>query len=171
MYYNSNKNNNDYYNSYKRELAELEAYRKKETAQKIIKLMLFFLLLIVVFFTSFYLYEYINLQSSSLKSEKILSKNKILPESIQLKLHETSIKMAKNIHENATDTGSIITVKNQKTASTMTKKDIALIVQLIMAEMNTKIKKSLEIQLSVANHKMFRKKSLAETNYYNNVID
>lgn len=178
MYYNSNKNNNDYYNSYKKEISQLKAYKKEENTQKIIKLILSLLLLILLFLAVFYLYKYfnpaLNTKNSFLKHPQLRLESKPLvnvvireeelPQSIQLR--ESSIRMSKNIHNNATDTKE----KSQKIASPMNEKDIAVIVQMIMTQMNTKIEKPLEEQLQDVNNKTFVKRSLKKTNHYNKIV-
>ncbi len=58
MYYNSNKKNNDYYNSYKQNIKELEAYNREEKIEKIVKFILFLLGVILFLLASFYLYRY-----------------------------------------------------------------------------------------------------------------
>ena len=116
MYYNSNKNHNDYYNAYKKEISELEAYRKEEDRQKFIKLMLSLLSLILFILASFYLYKYfnpvLNLNHTLLKNEKknsktrasesILIREEELPRSIQLR--ESNIHAVQNIKSNTSDT-------------------------------------------------------------------
>jgi hypothetical protein len=176
MYYNSNSN--DYYNSYKKELLELEAYRKEENTQKFIKLVLSILAVILFAIAAFFLYKYFNpmldVKNSFLKNEQIISKTKTLPSIVireeelpmSIQLRESSIKIAQNIKNNATDTSQ----KNQKVASTMTEKDIALIVQIIMSQMNSKIEKPLEEQLQDINNKEFVNNSLEKTNHYNKIV-
>lgn len=183
MYYNSNKNNNDYYNSYKKEIAQLEAYRKEENTHKIIKIILFLLAFLLLLAASFYLYKYfnptINAKTSFHKQERLFSQNnhlpsivireEELPESIQLR--KSRILMTNNIHKNATDTTQVINVKkNQNFVSSMNEKDISLIVQIIMTQMNKKIEKPLEEQLQEIENKIFVKKSLEKTNHYNKII-
>jgi LysM repeat protein len=179
MYYNSNKNNNDYYNSYKREILELEAYRKEENLQKFMKLMLSLIVFTLLIVAIFYLYKYLNpivdLNNSFIKNEKEFAKSKpltsivireeALPLSIQLR--ESSMQTVQNIKINATDT---MTQKKQKTVSSMNEKDIELIVQIIMSQMNTRIEKPLEEQLQEVNNKIYTNKSLSKTNHYNKVV-
>lgn len=179
MYYNSNKNNNDYYNSYKREILELEAYRKEENLQKFMKLILSLILFTLLIVAIFYLYKYLNpivdSNNSFIKNEKEFAKSKPLanivireeelPLSIQLR--ESSMQTVQNIKINATDT---MTQKKKKTVSSMNEKDIELIVQIIMSQMNTKIEKPLEEQLQEVNNKIYTNKSLSKTNHYNKVV-
>jgi hypothetical protein len=183
MYYNSNKNNNDYYNSYKKEIAQLDAYRKEENTQKIIKIILFLLSFVLLLVAAFYLYKYFNpiidSKVSLLKQEKqfppnnqlasIVIREESLAESIQLR--ESRIFMTNNIHKNATDTTQELPVKeNQNLVSSMNEKDIALIVQIIMSQMNKKVEKPLEEQLKEVNEKIYENKSLEKTNHYNKII-
>ena len=179
MYYNSNKNNNDYYNAYKREIADLEAYRKKENREKIIKLILSLFALSLLIASAFYLYKYFNpvldLKNSFLKNEKEFSKDEVLasivireeelPLSIQL--DESNMQTTKNIRNN---TSNPTTQKKQEVVALINKKDIALIVQIIMSQMNAKIETPLEEQLKEINNKVFLNKSLEEVNHYNKVV-
>ncbi|CAA6806977.1 MAG: Unknown protein [uncultured Sulfurovum sp.] len=167
MYYNSNKNNNDYYNSYKKEISEREAYRKEENRQKIMRLLLSILALSLFILATFYLYKYFNpvLDSKSNPLEKIVIREEVLPISIQLS--NSSKESTQNSHTHTTD---VAIQEKQKVVSSMNEKDIALIVQIIMSQMNTKIERSLEKQLEEVNNKKFINKSLKETNHYNKVV-
>lgn len=170
MYYNSNRNSNDYYNSYKRELAELEAYKKEETIQKIIKLLLTILALGLIITGSYYLYKYFNPIQETQNSEqlpKIVIGKEELPHSIQLR--ESKLQTAQYISQNATDTKKV-TKEKQNVASNMNEKDIALIVQIIMSQMNTKANMPLEKELQAVDNKKFKNTSLKESNHYNKVV-
>ncbi len=164
MYYNSN--NNDYYNAYKQEILELKTYKKEEERQKLLKNFLLFLLLVLFTLIVFYLYKYFNplleIKKESLPS--IVIKEETLPKSIQLR--ESSIQIAKNIQNNATDTEQ----PNKQKTSNINKKDIGLIVPLIIYPMNTQPKKPLELQLKEVNEKKFINKKLKQTNHYNKII-
>ena len=178
MYYNSNRNSNDYYNSYKRELAELEAYKKEETIQKIIKLLLTLLASTLIFVASYYLYSYFNpmikQEDSIHKKTQVFSKDETVPKIIinqeelpqSIQLRNSSTQETKNIQLNATDTYT----HNQPIASTINEKDIALIVQIIMSQMNTKTEVPLEKELEAVNHKKFKTRNLENTNHYNKVV-
>ena len=179
MYYNSNKNSNDYYNAYKRELSNLEAYKKEESREKIIKLILSLLALVLFVVAAFYLYRYFNpvldLKNSFIENKKAFPKNKVLTKivireeelPISIQEHEAHIEKTKNITKNVSDT---TTPKKQEVVASINKKDIALIVQIIMSQMNTKIEKPLEEQLEEINNKVFVNKSLKKANHYNKVI-
>ncbi len=60
MYYNSNKQTNDYYNSYKREMQELEAYEKQGKVQQLMKIIFVITVLLLSVLSSYYLYKYFN---------------------------------------------------------------------------------------------------------------
>ena len=178
MYYNSNQNSNDYYNSYKKEMAELESYRREESLQNILKFIFLVLAIILLATGAFYLYKYFNPtleeNTSVVKPEKVFSKNnnleKIvireeeLPQSIQIQ--ESNLLIHQNIKNNATDTQTT----DKETISSINEKDIALIVQIIMSQINTKKEIPLEDQLKNIENKKFHTKSLKETNHYNKVI-
>jgi len=179
MYYNSNKNNNDYYNSYKKEISKLEAYRKEEKKEQLIKLVLSLITLLLLFMAAFYLYKYFNptydLKNSFLKNGKELLENKVstsviikeeeLPVSVQLS--ESNIQLTNNIKN---DTHQRNIEKKPEAVTAINKKDIELIVQIIMSQMNTKIEKPLEEQLQEVNKKTFVNKNLKEENHYNKVV-
>ena len=177
MYYNSNKNHHDYYNAYKKEISELEAYQKEEDREKFIKLILSLLSLILFILATFYLYKYFNpeldVSHTLLKNEKKISKTKPsksiiireegLPKSIQLR--QSNIYAVQNIKSNTSDT-----LPHKKVTSTISEKDIALIVQIIMSQLNAKIEKPLELQLQEIKNKNFVNKSLEKTNHYNKIV-
>ncbi len=174
MYYNSNRNSEDYYNAYKRELAELEAYRREESSQKIIKFLLSFIALILLLIASFYLYRYFNPllenKNSLLQKEKLPSiviREEQLPQSIQLR--EAKMNTEKSIYLNATDT--LQESQTQKRmVSNLNEKDIALIVQIIMSQIDMKREKPLEEQLMEATNRTFTPQSLKKSNHYNKVV-
>jgi hypothetical protein len=168
MYYNSNKNNNDYYNSYKREISDLVAYRKEENREKVIKLILALLALSLFMVSAFYLYKYFNpildSKNSFLKNEKEFSNNKVLTNIV---IREEELPMSIQLHESNMKT---TTKKKQGVVATMNEKDIALIVQIIMSQMNAKIEKPLEEQFQEINNKVFVNKSLKKGNHYNKIV-
>ena len=93
----------------------------------------------------------------SAQSQKIVIREEELPVSIQLR--EANRQVTKN-------------VKKKNVVSTMNEKDIALIVQIIMSQMNTKSEKPLELQLQEINNKTFVNKSHKkdqplQQNYFN----
>ncbi len=179
MYYNSNKNNNDYFNSYKKEISELETYRKEENREKVIKLVLSFFTLFLFIMASFYLYRYFNptfdLKNSFLENEKEFSKNKVLANMIireeelpiSIQFRESNMKTTKNIKSNASDT---MTQNKQKVMTSINEKDITLIVQIIMSQINAKSERALEEELPDINNKNFVSKNLEEVNHYNKVV-
>lgn len=185
MYYNSNKHANDYYNSYKREMQELEAYEKQGKIQQLMKILFFFIVLFLLGLASYYLYRYFNpnietthkIEKTTLKQQSqlpaIIISEEELPQSPQLIAYQKE--QIKHIQENATDTTKLPKVdKSINTTVEETKnisqKDIALIVQIIMAQMNTKKELSLEKQLATVESTKFTPKQLKESNHYNKVI-
>ena len=175
MYYNSNKQTDDYYNSYKREMQELEAYRKQSKLQQFMKILFFSIVLLLFGLATYYLYGYFNpnIQKSAYKIETISLEQipsititeKSLPVSPQLIAHQKE--QMKHIQENATDTKKVSKVEQKPNIS---QEDIGLIVQIIMAQMNTKKKYSLEKQLKDVESTKFTQKKLKESNHYNKVI-
>ncbi len=185
MYYNSNKQANDYYNSYKREMQELEAYEKQDKIQQLIKIIFFFSVVLLLGLASYYLYRYFNTYiESTHKIEKttlrepnqlqpIIISEEELPQSPQLIAYQKE--QMKHIQENATDTKKSTKVdENINTTvdktTNISKKDIALIVQIIMTQMNTQKEVSLEKQLKAVESTKFVQKDLKESNHYNKVI-
>ena len=178
MYYNSNRNNNDYYNSYKQEMQELEAYNKQENIQKIIKLALIILTVILFVSGAYFLYKYFYPTMNRIQIEKHISmdlkqqtqhssiviRESDLPQSIQMS--EIEKHSQENIMKQAVET-KIITAEKK---TNMSAQDIALIVQIIMSQMNTKNEIPLEEQLAAVEKKKFEHRSLKESNHYNKVI-
>ena len=168
MYYNSNKSNNDYYNAYKREISDMAAYRKEEDREKIIKLILSFLALALFILSAFYLYKYFNpvldVKNSFLKNEKKTSQTKVLTNIV---IREEELPLSIQLHESNRETTR---QKKQKVVTAMNEKDITLIVQIIMSQMNAKIEKPLEEQLREISNKIFTNKSLNKTNHYNKIV-
>jgi len=170
MYYNSNKSNNDYYNAYKEEIRELEAYDKQETIQKIIKLIVIGLGFLLFIFASFYLYRYfyptINHSTEFMKSENSSISKKRIPSIV---IRESELPTSIQVTESSVEKKKTpINITNNN--SNMNAKDIALIVQIIMSQMNTKKEISLEEQLKIVEKTKFENKTLKETNHYNKII-
>ena len=177
MYYNSNKQTNDYYNSYKREMQELEAYEKQGKVQRLMKIIFLITVLLLSILASYYLYKYFNPDVQTIqKTESTIAKQKSklpaitinekeLPQSPQLIAYQ--IEQMNDIQENATDTTKVHKVER---TTNISQKDIALIVQIILAQMNTKQKPSLEEQLTAVESTKFPQKQLKESNHYNKVI-
>ncbi len=160
MYYNSSKSNNDYYNSYKRQLSELEAYKKEETLQKIIKFFLLLLLLLLFVLGSYYLYIYfyptLNIQRSISKNPQVLVEKESL-NTIEIREEE----LPKSVQTNE---------RCQTANSRLNEEEIALIVQIIMAQITAKKEIPLEEQLALVSQKKFETKSLKDSNHYNKII-
>ncbi|CAA6827203.1 MAG: Ferric siderophore transport system, periplasmic binding protein TonB [uncultured Sulfurovum sp.] len=175
MYYNSNSN--DYYNSYKKELAELEAYRKEESLHKILKLILYILALILLSIATFYLYKYFNpsltREDNVIQRENILSYENTLPQIIleegelpqSIQLRQSNMQTTQNIQRNATDTQ-----KSPKIVSTMSEQEVAKIVKVILSQMNIPKEVSLEQQLDEVNNQNFNTQDLEKTNHYNKIV-
>jgi len=174
MYYNSSKNNNDYYNAYKQEMEEIEEYRDEPFLNKIIKIGLTLVILGGLAILSLYLISFISTdeakaslplsrQTMSAKEEEpprvVFSKN-MLPKSIQLQ--KSNLQNIEQIKLNATDSGD-----NNENIS---QKDIALIVEIIISQMKQTKKPSLEKQLALAQKSNQTRQSLKETNHYNKII-
>jgi len=177
MYYNSNKVSNDYYNAYKREISKLKNDRRRENIKRAIQLILFFVLFTLLLLASFYFYHYYNPKSVSQKAfsqkEELFFENNSLPPivikeeelPVSVQLTEINTPSSENIVQNGSDA-----VEKEEVVGDMSQKDIELIVKIIMSKMNEKVEKSLEEQLQEANKKVFKKKSLKESNHYNKVI-
>jgi LysM repeat protein len=147
MYYHADKNNSDYYNMYKEEMATLEEFENSFSFQKILKLGFMVLLLGLFSLFSIYLVNYFSTEHKELKVKTEIMEE-ALPQSIQ----------------------SIITDEKREKIATVSNKDIALIVEIIMSQMNHKQETSLEEQLiSSQKHKIDRR-TLKETNHYNKVF-
>jgi len=170
MYYNSNKVSNDYYNSYKKEVSKLRDERQIENIQSIIKYILFFLVLLFLLFASFYLYHYFNPKSDSKASlfnqEALYSVNQPSPNHVVIREEELPVSvqlLESNIQP--TPNGEVT-----NTTASINKKDIELIVKIIMTQMNTKVEKPLEEQLQEVDKKVFVNKNLKEVDHYNKVV-
>jgi len=148
MYYNSNKNNNDYYTSYKQDVLDVEAYKKEGHFQKTLKITSIIVGLILFIAGGIYLYKYFNPNTEIQKKEltPLSSQENELPKSIQTKE---------------------ITPYN---GSNISNKDIALIVQIIMSQINTTKEVPLEEQLKNIEKEVYEAHSLKESNHYNKVV-
>jgi LysM repeat protein len=163
MYYNSNKNNSAYYNAYKQEMATLEDYHDEFSFQKVLKIGIIILslglisILSIYLIKSFYTEKEVSTtvqnvqQTSKEKIAKVLFSEKSLPKSIQV---EESIPEKKTIAK----------------SSEVSPRDVALIVEIILAQMNHKEEISLEKQLLSAEKNEVNSKTLKESNHYNKVI-
>jgi LysM repeat protein len=192
MYYNSNKSNNDYYNAYKEEMESVEEYEKEYSIEKIIKIGLTLLIVGGASILTLYYYNYLSshqettslplsrqmaLLSESKKGEeppKIEFSTNILPQSIQLQ--ESSSQNLAQIKLNATDSyrgkskEEMIKKEIIEVSNAMSQKDIALIVEIIISQMNHKKSLPLEQQLGLAEQENSNRNSLKESNHYNKVV-
>jgi len=176
MYYNSNKVSNDYYNSYKKEISKLQDEQKKLHRAKIIKSMFILLILSLLFLASFYIYKYYILKketstsnfntkelfTENQSSSKFIIQEEKLPVSPQLL--ESTVHLTKSAQNNHT------TSIEESVSAAINKKDIELIVKTIMAQMNTKVEKSLEEQLEEVNQKASVHQKLKEVDHYNKIV-
>ena len=165
MYYHSNQQTNDYYNSYKREMQELHAYEKQGKIQQLMKIFFGVVVLFLLGLANYYLYKYFNpdmemthkIEKDTLRQKRqlpsIIISEEELPKSPQLIAYQ---------RENSTHI--------QEQTTNISKKDITLIVQIIMKEIHKQKELSLEEQLMAVESTDFTPKQLKENNYYNKVI-
>jgi LysM repeat protein len=165
MYYNSNGVNSDYYNAYRREVFE----RQNQREIKIIKYILLFLILLALLFASFYFYYYFKPTATPQKSPLVQQKLQALkqPLATPIVIKEEELPVSIQALESSTDS---MPTKEQNLPSSINKKDIELIVKIIINQMKSNNKKSLEEQLQEANKRVFVKKSLKEVDHYNKVV-
>jgi len=183
MYYNSNKQANDYYNSYKREMHELEAYRKQGSRQKIIKIIFLLITLILLILSTFYLYKFFYPSIDKSKRENIQSYAMVMKRNLPIIINKEELPQSPQLHElelTKVTTKKVLTpvtvppessiVKDTQQTNHLNSKDIKLIVQIIMSQINTKDRVSLEEQLTSVETKHFTPTPLKESNHYNKVI-
>ena len=169
MYYNSNKHNNDYYNSYKRELQELKNYEKEEQLQNSIKLGLIIASLLFFIAGSLYLYKYFYPNSTNSQynsnNNNVLTQVDVVPPIVvsegELPLSKQLQAEAKKMPFEATDTLE---------AKKITPKDMALIFQIIQSQITRKQKLPLEKQLSNVEKHDYKSQRLDKVNHYNKII-
>jgi len=171
MYYNSNKNNSEYYNAYKEEMETLEDYHDEFSFQKIMKIGFIIFSLGLFSILTIYIINYFSTtkresiltqnlhQPEKEKIPKVLFSKDTLPKSIQLR--ESTIQSSKEIKLNSTDT---------QTLAEISPKDVELIVKIIMAQMSHKKEIPLEKQLLSAEKNIVNIKTLKESNHYNKII-
>ena len=193
MYYTSNQSNNEYYTSYKKNMQENP---EKNSIKKFIKLGLIILFFAFLSVAIVYLVNYFSTEtedplfsSSNVKTNMILTENELLeddddlerieltdealPQSIQLQ--ESTSQKIEQIQLNSTDTfakENIIQKPLSQTSQTanINPKDIALIVEIIMAQMNNSPEPTLEEQLINAQKQTMIKQNLKDMNHYNKVV-
>ena len=200
MYYNSNQSSNDYYSSYKENMQNQTESNSLKKIIKVGFIILFFALLSVaaVYLVNYFsteardplFYSKATLNNSAIKnklSEKEIKLEKVeltedkLPKSIQLQ--ESTSQNIAQIQLNATDTlekkNNVdkqveAAIENKVSSITQTKninpKDIALIVEIIMAQMNSGSEPTLEEQLVHAQEQKMVKQDLKDINHYNKVV-
>jgi len=191
MYYSSNQSDNEYYSSYKKNMQENP---ERSSIKRFIKLGLIILFFAFLSVAIVYLVNYFSTEtedplfSSNVKTEMILTEKKFLeedslepielteeirPQSIQLQ--EATSQKIEQIQLNATDTfATEDALQNQvsKIAQTakINPKDIELIVEIIMAQMNNSPEPTLEEQLINAQEQTVIKQELKDMNHYNKVV-
>ena len=181
MYYNSNRQANDYYNSYKQEMQELEAYKQQGDRQKTIKVIFTFVTIILLMLSAFYLYKFFYPTVAVKHNTTINTQNMMKEELPPIIITEDELPQSPQLQElaklnNATDTLLVSqTTETQKAPvvqqnSNLNPKDIALIVQIIMSQINTKTEVSLEEQLTNIENKHFDTTTLEDSNHYNKII-
>lgn len=169
MYYNSNTNNS-YYNAYQKDISELEAQRKDENIQKIIQLLIYSLMIFLFSMSIFYLYKYFdplsNVKSTYTQETQTFVENQTLPiHNIIIREEDLPLSIQKD-----TITSNILSDKEPLKIKNMNEEDIALIVKLIMSQINAKSELPLEVQLEEIAHKTFLDPNLKQSNHYNKVI-
>jgi len=193
MFYTSNQSNNEYYSSYKKNMQENP---EKNSIKKFIKLGLIILFFAFLSVAIVYLVNYFSTEteeplfsSSNVKTNIILTEKELLeedtdferieltdealPQSIQLQ--KSNSQKIEQIQLNATDTfakENLIQKQVSKTSQTanINPKDIALIVEIIMAQMNNSPEPTLEEQLVNAQEQTMIKQNLKDMNHYNKVV-
>ena len=162
MYYNTNKANSDYYNTYKQEMASLEDYHENFSFQKIIKIGFTILMIGLVSIFTIYLVNYFSTDikektakndikyNQNNKPSKIGSYEDMLPKSIQFQEYTAKAKSSKN--------------------SELSPKNVAIIVEMIISQMKEEKNSKLERELLLAEENIGNKKTLKESNHYNKVV-
>jgi len=168
MYYNSNKNNSTYYNTYKQEMANLEDYHDEFSFQKVMKIGFIILALGLLSILTIYLANYF----STTKKESVLTQSiqQVTEEKIPRAVFSKDT-LPKSIQLQESRDNSIAN-ENRVIAKTeeVSPKDIALIVEIILAQMNHKEEIPLEKQLLNAEKNRITTKTLKESNHYNKVV-
>ena len=179
MYYNSNRVNNDYYNSYKKEVSKLQNERKLATIKNIVQYIVFFLVLLFLILASFYLYHYFNSKNNAkepLLNQKALYtlnqpsqtpvtiKEEELPISVQLIESDTHPTEKRSVSDTTNS------VEEQKVSTSINKRDVELIVKTIIAKMNKQGEKPLEEQLQEIDDQIVINKTLEEVDHYNKIV-
>jgi len=177
MYYNSEKNNNDYYNTYKQEMEEIEEHSTPYSLEKIIKIGLLLLILggagilakyIVDYFSTQIQQEtlYLNKKNSfSTNNNSDNNKNQELP-TVQL----SQSQLPKSIQLQESDAQNKPDIPDTYHANAVSQKDISLIVQIILSQMNHTKEVSLEEQISLAEERHPTRQKLNKSNHYNKII-
>jgi len=173
MHYNSNIKNSDYYNAYKEEMKSITEYENDLSFQKILKIGFIILVIGLLSILSIYLVDYFSIT----KKEPTISQNiqKTL-EKNSPKVIYSKDKLPKSIQLNPTNTQRVAKIETRNENKTIEKttkvnpKDVALIVETILAQMNHKEKIPLEKQLLSAQESKNNSKTLKESNHYNKIV-
>ena len=157
MYYNSNKVNSDYYNTYKEEMSTLEDYHEGFSFFKIIKIGFAILMVGLISILTIYLVDHFSTQTKEITAKKAImsqTQKKIPPK----------VALVKDMLPKS------IQIREQ-TKRRINPKDVALIVEIIISQMQNKKSASLENQLiSIEEDNRISVKNLKESNHYNKVI-
>jgi len=86
MYHNSNKSENNYHDAYEKSISKLEAYKKEEQREHIIKIILSLFSLLLLIIAGFYLYRYFY-PISIIENSLLHHKNQITTNKITSNLH------------------------------------------------------------------------------------
>ena len=149
MYYNSNKYANDYYNSYKQEMQEVELYRKKQgNLHQIVNIALIVVTSLLLVSSLFYLYKYFYptsmVQKSSIMNSETIHKEELipmvttedeLPQSPQLQ--ELAKRSERTLSQNATDTFMVSDSERVVPKSSVNSEEISHVVKMVMSKMTT----------------------------------
>jgi len=154
MHYNSN--NADYYHSYKEEMKSITEYENEFSFQKILKIGFVILIIGLLSILSIYLVNYF----STARKNILLTENIKQVQEKEIKSISTNIERVENFKQNKS------IEKTRKVSS----KDVAVIVKIILEQMNHKKEMQLEKQLLSAQESKKNIKTLKETNHYNKAI-
>ncbi len=157
MYYNSNKTNSDYYNTYKQEMATIDDYSEGFSFQKIIKIGFTILMIGLLSILTIYLVNYF---STERKEMRITQKN---IEKMQEELNKiTSIKEI--------ELPKSIQIEEREKERTISPEDVERIVTIIMKQIENQKKNQLEEALILAEKPQVSSTPLEESNHYNKVV-
>lgn len=170
MYYNSNKNSNDYYSAYKEEISNPSKAPERSPLKRVVKLLFITLFLGGLAFSLLYFFNYFS--SNTQDSNPKVASN-ITATQAKNSVTQTPMETKQPTTNRATTPNS-----NMHT-STINPKDIELIVKIIISQMNQARQEpdtlsthtsTLEEQLLAAEERVSVKQTLKEGNHYNKVV-